>query len=168
MVGETPRLTLERMDDSPNPMVRLMFQGRALCSFYTSLARLTALEAALDDSWAEAILEQRDQALEAVRTLSSIYDSTRVDLCRICEVGICSAHQPSEGIVPAVTREYVSLKERTGSIAEALRMLVWLKDGPHDLAYEIMKEGAWEMARTALKTANLWTSEKPSVVPDAS
>lgn len=113
---ESPRLTLERMDDSPNPMVRLMFEGRALCAFYTSLGRLTALEAALDDSWADRILNQKDAAIAERNLLRSV--------------------------------------------AEALRVLVWLKDGPRDSAYDSLKVVAWASARSALAAANLPITEK--------
>ena len=39
------------------------------------------------------------------------------------------------------------------AMAEALRALLWLKDGPRDDAYRAAKDQAWEEARAALALA---------------
>lgn len=55
--------------------------------------------------------------------------------------------------------------EAARPVVEALRDLVWLKDGPRDKVYRDKKGNAWAAARTALAAVDLYhsaTSDHPT------
>lgn len=53
----------------------------------------------------EVAIERVEKKLGVIPVLSAIYDHTRESLCKACSKGICSHHQPSEGVINNFMKE---------------------------------------------------------------
>jgi hypothetical protein len=112
--------------------------------------------------------EQRNRAVAAERRANDL--EQRIAICPYCAHGFEKQEGRSYGACPgcerahelqrqndalgmigaALTDDLDDMERRANDLADALRDLVALKDGPRDDAYRDLKDGAWRAARAAL------------------